>query len=313
MTEQWDLGLQNLVVFTTVVESGGFTAAARKLGLRKSSVSRRVAQLEERLGVQLLQRTTRKLRLTDVGKEYYRRCARALAEMREAEEMVVQTRESPRGMLRVTTTQPLGETTLGPIVSAFLERYPGVEIDVQLSDRRVDLIADNIDVAIRLGSLDESSSLTSRSLGHVRTCYCASPEYLDIHGPPETPKDLGEHACLIIGDGAAPVEWPFVQAGSRIVVPVRGRMRTSSIWLAYQAVLSGRGIARLPRPLVARDIAAGRVVPVLDAFTPPSLPIHAVYHGRRASSPLLALFLDLLENMWDKDTAVMTVHSADSA
>ncbi len=302
MQQSW-LGLDNLAVFVEVVDAGGFTAAARVLGVRKSSVSRRVNQLEERLGVQLLHRTTRQLRLTDAGVAYYRRCADALAEVRDAERELSATRDEPHGTLRITTTESIAELVLSPIVAGFLRRYPRVELVVNTSKQPLDLISEGFDLAIRVGAPPDSTTLKSRPLGLARPCYCASIDYLRQAPALRRPEDLGEHDCVIVSDGPSSTVWPFIDpdrgsetAPERYRVAVRGRLATSNFRMVHRAVLAGCGVARLPFPLVAADVEAGRLVPVLSAFTAPSIPLHAIYAGRRAHSAVLARFLELLDD-----------------
>ncbi len=321
MGEQLPLGLDNLAVFAAVVDAGGFTAAANQLGLRKSAVSRRIAQLEERLGAQLLHRTTRRLRLTEIGATYYRHCAAAMAEVREAERLVAASRRDPRGTLRITTTQPIAERTLAPAVNRFLSLYPRANIAVEMSKQSMDLIGEGFDLAIRVGPLPESSALRSRTLGRIRPCYCASMEYLRQAPPLRSPADLSRHHCITISAGPEPILWPFLadtderdhagdnagnnadepstdhaqQPPRRQTILIAGRLSTNSFPLAHQAVLAGGGVARLPYPMIAADMKAGRLVRVLADFTPPSVAIQAVYVGRRGKSTLLARFLDLLE------------------
>jgi DNA-binding transcriptional LysR family regulator len=294
MAEQWEAGLDDVAVFVAVVEAGGFTAAARRLGLRKSTVSRRVAQLEARLGVRLLERTTRAVRVTDLGDEYFRRCARAVAQVREADELLSRARAVPSGLLRVATTQAVAETMLPPVAAAFLERYPQARLEVAIAKRVVDLVSEGFDVALRIGGA-VPPGLRRRRLARGAICYCASPAYLAAQGAPRAPADLDAHACIVLGEGDEPAEWPFVGPEGPARKAVRARLRTGSLWLAYHAVRAGLGIGRLPAPLAAEDLQRGRLAAVLEAYTPPEQPLDAVYAGRREGAPLLSAFLDQLE------------------
>jgi DNA-binding transcriptional LysR family regulator len=294
MAEQWEAGLDDVAVFVAVVEAGGFTAAARRLGLRKSTVSRRVAQLEARLAVRLLERTTRAVRVTDLGDEYFRRCARAIAQVREADELLSRARAVPSGLLRVATTQAIAETMLPPVAAAFLERYPQARLEVAIAKRAVDLVGEGFDVALRVGG-PVPPGLRRRRIARAALCYCASPAYLAEHGSPGAPADLDAHACVVVGEGDEPSEWPFVGPAGDARKAVRARLRTGSLWLAHHAVRAGLGIGRLPAHLAADDLRRGRLATVLEAFTPPELPLDAVYPGRRAGAPLLSAFLDRLE------------------
>lgn len=286
------LGLDDMAMFAAVVKEGGFTSAARRLGLRKSTVSRRVSALEERLGLQLLHRTTRQLRLTEVGERYYQQCARIIAEVHTAEELLREERDAPRGTLRVSTTPHLAEL-LAPVVGTYVARYPGMEVEVDASWGPVDLVRQGFDVAVRVGALADSS-LMSRTLGQAGIAYCASPGYLRARGAPRTPRELREHACIILSDGAQSVNWPFVGPKGRQSVEVTGPLRTNLYALVHQAVLAGMGIGRFPYSLVERELGEGRLAEVLKAYKPPSIPIHAIYPGTRRGSPKVQTFIDQL-------------------
>jgi DNA-binding transcriptional LysR family regulator len=287
------LGLDDMAVFAAVVTAGGFTPAARQLGLRKSTVSRRVRALEERIGLQLLHRTTRQLRLTDVGERYYQHCARIVTEARGLEESLREERDTPRGVLRLSTTPHFAEL-LAPVVRAYVARYPDVTVEVNASWGVVDLVREGFDLAVRVGTLADSS-LVSRVLGQAGIAYCASPVYLRARGEPRNPRELREHACIVLSDGDANVSWPFVgPRGRQAVIPVSGPLRTNLFPLVYQAVLSGLGIGRFPYPVVARDLKEGRLVEVLTDYKPPSIAIRAVYPGNRRGSPKVQAFIEQL-------------------
>ncbi|HEX5749976.1 MAG TPA: LysR family transcriptional regulator [Archangium sp.] len=286
------LGLDDMAVFAAVVEARGITPAARRLGLPKSTVSRRVSGLEARLGVPLLHRTTRQLRLTETGERYYEGCTRVVAEARGTEEALREAQAVPRGPLRVSATPHLAEL-LAPVVAPYVARYPGVEVEVHASWGRVDLLAQGFDLALRVGPLADSS-LLSRTLGAARTVYCASPTYLRARGAPRAPRELRAHACITLSDGEPSVSWPFVGAKGREVVPVSGPLRANTFPLVLHAVLAGLGIGRFPSPSVARELEAGRLVEVLSAYKPPSVPIHAVYPGSRRGSPKVQAFIEAL-------------------
>ena len=210
--------LNEMAVFESVVRAGSFTSAARALGVSKSSVGAQIARLERRLGARLLLRTTRRMRLTDIGAEYHRRCARIVAEAAEADHTAADSRLVPQGTLRVTAAYLFGDAFLAPIVSEYLARYPDVDVDVMLAERLVDLIEEGFDLAIRIGPL-EDSTLTARSLGAAQMIYCASPAYLDANGAPAAPRALGDRHCIFVGNSPR-TRWPFASPRGPIAVPV---------------------------------------------------------------------------------------------
>ncbi|HEX2574114.1 MAG TPA: LysR substrate-binding domain-containing protein [Polyangia bacterium] len=283
--------LEALGLFVAVVEAGGFSAAARRIGTRKTLMSRRVRQLEERLGVQLLFRTTRTLQLTDEGRAYFAHATRALTAAREAEATLESTRREPSGLLRVTTTPILAERMLEPVVVAYLERYPQVTLELDVRSQPIDLVREGFDVAVRAGPLPDSS-LTARLLGHARAGYFASPEYLRRHGRPTEPSELAEHACIAIGTEAI-VEWPFIQQGRLLKTIIHPRLLTTSYDLALRATVSGLGITRMPGFYVREHTAARRLVAVLDEWTPPSFPVHVLMPAG-TPSPKARTFIDLV-------------------
>lgn len=256
-----------------VVEAGGFSAAARRTGAKKALLSRKVRELEERLGVQLLTRTTRAIQLTEEGRDYFAHARRALQAAREAEESLSAGRGAPRGLLRVSTTAVLGELLLEPVALRYLARYPRVSLELDLSSRSVDLIREGFDVAIRAGALPDSS-LRALRLGAGRSIYVASPAYLARRGAPNDPDALGAHA--LIGIGSGPLEWLFARAGKISRLVVQPRLLSTSYDLAVRAAVAGLGITRVPDFYVRGPLAEGRLSPVLDAWTPGESPIHVL-------------------------------------
>jgi DNA-binding transcriptional LysR family regulator len=287
--------LDDMAIFVEVVDAGGFTAASERLGLRKSTVSRRITALEEHLGARLLERTTRKLRLTEAGQEYHARCSRIVAEAREANQAVADARGTPRGTLRIATTQLFAETFLPPILAAYLARYRFTEVEIEFSQAKVDLVAGGFDLAIRIGPLQDSS-LIARPLGKAMTGCFASPAYLRERGTPRAPGDLRTHDCILVGQSGSKEEWPFAGPEGARTISVSGRLRVGSLRVGHAIVRAGLGIARLPTFLVMEDVRAGLLVPVLAEWTPPSAPIHAVYPSNRQPSPKLQAFLDILRD-----------------
>jgi DNA-binding transcriptional LysR family regulator len=285
------MDLNDILVFTKVVQAGSFTGASRALEMPKSTVSRKVSALEERLGARLLQRTTRKLSLTEIGQTYYQHAARVVAQVEEAERAVTQMQEAPRGLLRVTT--PLNFGFLAPIVAAFLRRYPDVQLEVVGADRVVDLIEEGFDVAIRAGKLDDSS-LIARSLGTLESFLVASPGFLRRHGTPKTPRDLERFDCVVFGAGSERTRWQLARQGKTTTVQVSARFTVNDFEFITEAARSGLGIAALPLFRCLEDLRERRLRRVLPQWCAREAPIHAVYPSTRHLSPKLKAFLDHL-------------------
>jgi DNA-binding transcriptional LysR family regulator len=281
-----------MLLFAEVVSAGGITAAADRMGLRKSTVSRRLAALEERLGTRLLERNTRRLRLTEVGREYHAHCARLVTEARAVNQSLSEGRGTPRGTLRVATLALLGEL-LTPVISEFLLRHPQVRVELSLAEAHVDLVAAEVDVALRTGPLADSS-LVARRLGSLRTAYYASPAYLSRRGTPRTPDELAGHECVLLAETGTDEVWFFSGPRGARTVPVDGRLRVPSVRAGHAAAWAGLGLVRLPTSLVADDVRAGVLVPVLEAVTPPGIPVFAVYPSARQLPSKVRAFLDLL-------------------
>jgi DNA-binding transcriptional LysR family regulator len=288
------LDLSDMAIFARVVAEASFTHAARALDLPKSTVSRRVAQLEERLGVRLLQRTTRAVKLTELGAAYYERCARIVAEAEEAHEAVASAGATPQGLLRLTAPVGFGATFLGEIVADFLEAHPQVSAEVVLTDRRVDLVEEGFDLAIRIGTRIPETSFFARRLGPARLLMCASPAYLARCGTPEVPEDLRRHDCIVHGEGPRASTWTLHGPSGAVPISVSGRLRVNSIPLAHKGALAGLGIAVLPTVVALPDLHAGRLHAVLDGWNPSAASIYAVYPTSRHLSAKVRSFLDFL-------------------
>lgn len=282
-------------VFARIVELGGFSAAARHLDMSPSAVSKLAARLEARLGVRLINRSTRKLQLTPEGQGFYDRSVRALEEL-DAAEREAAAGAAPRGRLRVNAFIPFGVHCLLPIIPAFLARHPEIIVDIALTDRVVDLMEERADIAIRTGTLRESR-LTARKLGESRLMVVAAPSYLERFGEPRAPDDLFRHNLLDFCFKRYIEGWPFRdRAGAPISIPVRGNALVSDGEAMRLLALSGLGLARLSSFHVAADIAAGRLRPVLEDFSARDVEtIHAVFLGPGGSLPARArAFLDFL-------------------
>lgn len=286
--------LEDMQIFVATVDAGSFTLAAEKLGLSKQFVSRRVMALEERLGVRLLNRTTRRLHITAAGEEYHARAVRILDDVGEAELAVSSQGAAPRGTLRVSAPMSFGTMHLGAVLPQFMLRYPAVGIELDLNDRAVDLIGEGYDMAIRIGRLQDST-LVGRALTPTRVVSCCSPAYLHGRGAPATPAELAAHDCLLYGH-ARGVEWQFLQAGQLRPQPVAGRLLTNNGEIVRDAAIAGLGIAWLPTFIVGEALADGRLVTVLDDYAPPPVAVHAVYPQHRQRSLAIRAFIDFLEN-----------------
>ena len=284
--------LDDMLLFAEVVTTGGITSAAERLGLRKSTVSRRLSALEERLGIRLLERNTRRLRLTEAGREYHAQCARLVADAREVNAALSESRGTPQGTLRIATLSLLGEL-LTPVIAELLLRQPRLRVEVSLAQTHVDLVAEEYDLALRTGPLADSS-LVARRLGRVRTGCYASPTYLSRHGTPQSPEELAAHECVLLAEPGSDEVWFFGEGRAARTVPVAGRLRVPSVRAGQAAARAGLGIVRLPASLVADDVRAGLLVPVLAADTPPGLPLFAVYPSSRQLPLKVRAFLDLL-------------------
>ena len=300
--------LGNIAIFVRVVEAGGFTAAAEVLKLSQPFVSRSVTALEQHLGVRLLQRSTRRISLTEAGGELYRRAVRGLTEIEEAELEVTRFQTEPRGLLRVTAPTSFTLMQLAPMVRDFLARYPAVRLDLQLQDQQVDIIADGFDLAIRIATL-EDSQLVARRIAPAHLILCASPGYFERHRVPRTPQELLQHECIVYTYGRDPGKWRFRGSDDEpeIVVPVQGPVHTNNGLVEKQAALDGVGLALLPTFYVSQELSDGRLVAVPMQPPPVTLGIHAVYAERRGLSPKVRALVDFMQDRlapvppWDLD------------
>jgi len=297
--------LDEMGVFAAVVESGGFSAAARSLGLSKSAVSKQVGRLEDRLGVRLLNRTTRRLSLTEAGTAFYAACRRVLDEAETAERAVSNLASAPRGLLKLNAPMSFGFLHLSGAIPAFHARYPQITVAAAMNDRFVDLVEEGYDVALRIGALQDSS-LIARRLAPCRNVLCASPDYLAHHGRPHRPEDLAGHACLLYANAANPHEWVMNGPDGRQAVAVDGPLIANNGDVLCGAALGGMGITRLPTFIVGAHLRDGRLEVVLPDHPVPEQGIHAVYPHNRNLSVKVRVFVDFLaerfgpEPYWDE-------------
>jgi DNA-binding transcriptional LysR family regulator len=291
MREQSDVA-----VFVRVVELGSFTKSADSLEISKAAVSKYVNRLEQRLAARLLHRTTRRLALTEAGQALYGRSAAALAELAEAEHDVAQLTGKPRGMLRVTAPTYFGVTVLAPHIQAFLAQVPEVTLDLDLSDRLVDIVKERFDLAIRISSMQDSSLVATR-LAPCPTVLVGSPAYFRRHGTPKTPEDLLSHQGLGYSIVKTPNEWKFRAGKGRwVTVTMPSTIRCNNDFALKQFTLDGLGLALFPRFFVEKEIASGKLVPAIPDYPPPELSINAVYETRRHLLPKLQAFLGFLKD-----------------
>lgn len=286
------MNLNEMVLFARVVQAGSFSGAGRALGMPKSTVSRKIADLEERLGSQLLQRTTRSLNLTEAGRIYHGHCVRVAAEVEEAELAVSRTQDTPRGLLRITT--PLGFGFVGKVIAEYLRLYPEVKVEVICSDKVVDLVEEGIDLAVRAGRLADSSLIT-RELGMLTRFLMASPEYLESNGTPGSPRELENHDCLLFGMVEEHSGWVLESGKKRSEVRLRSRMVVNDFDILYEVTLAGNGISSLPIGRCIEAVRAGRLRRVLPDWQSPMTPIQVVYPGTRHHSPKIQRFIELLK------------------
>jgi len=287
--------LAALTAFAAVIETGSFAAAARRLGRSPSRLSRQIADLEAGLGVRLLHRTTRALTLTEAGQAYHEHVARILAELATADQSVGCLQAAPRGRLRVAAPMSFGIGHLAPLLPAFLEAYPEIELDLALNDRFVDLIDEGFDLAVRIGRLADSS-LIVRRLAPLRRVLCASPAYLAAHGIPATPDDLAARDCLGYSNMTPNEEWSFLhpEDGRPWPVRIKPRLRVNNGDALRLAALGGIGLGLLPTFIVGPDLAAGTLVPLLAPYLRQDGAIYAVYPPARHLSPKVRVFVDFL-------------------
>lgn len=283
--------LQN---FVRVVEAGGISAAAQRWEVAKSAVSRRLAELEEGLGVQLLHRTTRRLHLTETGRSFYERAVQILADLEEAEAAVTAEHCELRGRLRVAAPMSFGLLHLGPAINDFVQQHPALEFDLDFNDRQIDLLQEGFDVGIRIAQLADSS-LIARRLAPVRSMVCASPEYLRRHGVPQHPDELAQHRCLLYSNCAAPERWDYRDRdGAERAVTVGEAMRSNNGDQLRGAAIAGLGVVKAPTFIVHQALVRAELVPVLREYGWAGTNAYAIYPQTRHLSRRVRAFVDFL-------------------
>jgi DNA-binding transcriptional LysR family regulator len=292
---------RSLAVFANVVEQGSFARAAQRLDLSTSAVSRYVADLEAHLNVRLLNRTTRKLSLTESGQAFHERVVQLLADLEEAEAAVTSSALAPRGTLKLTCAITFGERHIAPAIAAFGAKYPQLRFDVELSDRMVDLVDEGFDLGIRIGA-SSSQALIARRIGQTQLICCASPAYLARHGTPKVPRDLTQHRCLTYSYLSIRDVWRFRDAaGAEQTVRIAGPVHANNGRFLAAVAASGMAISLEPDFIVGEDLASGRLVPLLTDFRPPAASIYVVYPSRRHLSAKVRAFVDFIAERFASD------------
>lgn len=297
--------LDEMAVFAEVVEAQSFSGAARTLGISKSAVSKQIARLEDRLGVRLLNRTTRRLSLSEAGETYYQASRRVLDEAEAAETAVSSLAAAPHGLLKLNAPMSFGFLHLARAIPLFHARYPQIVVDMAMNDRFVDLVEEGYDLAIRIGDMRDSS-LIARRLAPSRAILCASPDYLKRQGTPTQPEDLKHHACLIYSNQDQRDAWRFTGPKGTVSVKVKGPLHANNGDALCSAALAGMGIVRLPSFIVSEHLLAGRLLPVMCHLPLAGQGIYAVYPHQRNLSAKVRAFVDFLaghlgpEPYWDE-------------
>lgn len=283
--------LESMSILVAAVDAGSLSAASRRLGTPLATVSRKVSELEAHLGTRLLNRSSRRLTLTDAGRSYVAACRRILDEVEEAERAAAGEYSALRGELVITAPIVFGRLHVLPIVAEFLKAYPEIDIRIVLADRMVSLLEDKIDLAVRIGTLPDSSLIATR-VGAVRRVVCASPAYFAARGTPQGPSDLSAHDCITFEGLTAPEAWTFASGKSETSIPVHSRLVVNTAEAAIDAAIAGVGITRVLSYQTAGAIRAGTLAIALEPFEPPPSPINFVYGGGRLVPLKLRAFLD---------------------
>ena len=284
-------------VFSAVAKCDSFSDAAKKLGISKAMASKHVQNLESDLGVRLLNRTTRKLNLTEVGLVYYEKVDSILADIDETELAISQLNSEPKGKLKIMAQPSFGAFHLSRALSSYLKKYPDVQTVLELSNRIPDLVEDGIDLAFHVGELDDSMFI-ARQIASARRVVCASPDYLESHGVPEIPDDLVKHNCLIYAPRTPQFDWEFA---NKKKVRITGDIQCNDGDALRIAAIQGCGIAQLPTYMVGLDIQAGRLRALLEGFEPAKLPVYAIYNHRKYLSAKIKTFIDFIYELYQPE------------
>lgn len=290
-------------IFVAVAECEGFAAGARKLKISPPAATRAVADLEYRLGIKLLNRTTRYVRVTDAGQRYLDDCKRILAQVTEADEAAIGINAAPRGHLVITAPVLFGRMYVMPCVVQYLQKYPDTEISAMFVDRVVNMLDEGVDVALRVGELSDSS-FKAIKVGQVRRVVCASPAYIEKYGLPQHPNDLAEHQIVVASSLSPNVEWRFLENKQSKIVRVKPRLTVTSNDAAIEAAVEGLGITRLISYQIAPELQSGKLKILLSEFEYPALPIHILHREGRNSSTKVRAFIDLVAERLKADKSL---------
>ena len=289
--------LKRMVIFSYVVESGSFSAAALRLGIAKSAVSKHVSLLEKHSGTHLLNRSTRSLSLTDIGETYYQSCSQLIKILEETQNITEALQEKPRGSLRISCPASFGIEHITPLLKPFLQQYPELNIELLLEDSIVDMVEQGIDVAIRVGWLPDSN-LHARKLKDSPMLLCASPEYLEKNGTPETPEELTQHEWIIFNLLPTPFHYTFTKNKVSKKVQVKGRLKTNNGHAVRKLICEGAGISALTNFVVGKDLQSGKLIQLLPDYDIENVGVYAVYHHKQRQQVKIRTFIDfLVENL----------------
>lgn len=287
------MDIPSLQAFVKVVQTGSFTRAAESLRTQKAHLSRVISQLEKQLGVRLLERTTRALSLTEIGREFFERAQGILASIEDAQLAVQRAQGEPRGTLKLTCGVEFGMMVVSDWIDLYLQRYPQMQVDADFTGRVVDIVHEGFDLAIRVGPLADST-LAARKLGVMNYGLFASEEYLFQRGIPRAPGDLVSHEVLAFAGGSHQPTWALSREGHSTRVELQPRLKANNVFALRKAAIRGLGVAQLPWVIAESSVKAGELVPIMTEWTMPSVPIHAVYASARYLTPKVRVFIDLI-------------------
>lgn len=285
--------LADMAIYATVVEQLSFTAAAEQLSMSKGAVSKSIKKLEQELNLRLLQRTTRTMTVTIEGRAFYEYCREMMNQAEAAEQHLGSLRDTPSGRVRITAPVTFGSVQIAPLIPELIRQYPDIHVDLLLDDKRVDLVTQQVDIAIRCGRL-ESSSLIAKRLNDLQLVVVATPEFLAKHGTPKHPQELTQYPCLSHSSHMVDRRWTFNENNQEITVRIQGPMNANNNVALKHGLLASMGIAYLPRYQVTEQLANGHLVSLLDDYLPSATPVHAVYRHRQHLSAAMRATLEFL-------------------
>ncbi len=290
----------SMTIFVEVVNARSFTGAAEKLSLSRAQISKSVIQLEKHLGSRLLNRTTRRISLTEIGRIYYERCKTILLDVEETEELASQQSINPHGRLTISAPTSFGTLQLGHIIPKYLKQYPKVQISMSLTDRMVDVVSEGFDLVLRIAELKDSS-LIARKISPCKRVFCASPDYLTKNGIPKVPQDLSIHHCLTYSNELKPDTWVLHGSDNIEIVKVNGPICTDNGDILKTAAIAGLGVTLLPTFIVGPELKTGQLQQILHNYCPPEISIYAIYPSRRFLSEKVRTFIDFLSHSFKKN------------